>query len=58
MIRNNKEVFPSYELNLALKSGGRIGVLDHGNLEKIREAATQIAQLTGVPLWDVSDIER
>lgn len=44
--------FKSYELNLVLKSGDRVNIIDHGNRVKLLEDANQLAQFLSVPLWD------
>ncbi len=42
----------SYELNLVLKTGERINVVDHGNANKLREDATILADFLDKPVWD------
>jgi hypothetical protein len=44
--------FRSYELNLVLKDGTRINVIDHGSISKLIEDADQLGQFLGVPVWD------
>lgn len=44
--------FSSYELNLVLRDGRRVNVLDHGNLPALRLDAAELAAFLGVPLWD------
>ena len=46
--------YRSYELNLILKDGRRINVVDHGNRNKLLEDANTLAQFLGVPVWDAS----
>jgi hypothetical protein len=41
----------SYELNLVLKDGRRINVVDHGGADKIRTDAATLADFLGVPVW-------
>jgi hypothetical protein len=48
----NKSSYYSYELNLVLKNGSRINVVDHGNLEKLREDAQTLSSFLGKPVWD------
>ncbi|NTV13257.1 MAG: hypothetical protein HGA96_04915 [Desulfobulbaceae bacterium] len=48
----NKSSYYSYELNLVLKDGQRLNVVDHGNLARLREDAGKLAQFLGRPLWD------
>ena len=50
--RGNKSSYYSYELNLILKDGKRINVVDHGNPEKLREDAQTLSGFLGVPVWD------
>ena len=42
----------SYEMNLVSKDGVRTNVIDHGNLEKIREDASTLSEFLDVPVWD------
>jgi hypothetical protein len=50
--RGNKSSYYSYEINLVLKDGGRINVVDHGNAAKIRQDAEKIADFIKKPVWD------
>jgi len=50
--RGQKSSYYSYELNLVLKDGKRINVVDHGNLKKLREDAETLSQFLDRPLWD------
>lgn len=49
----NKSYY-SYELNLVLKDGERINVIDHGDLEQIQEDARKLSEFLGRPLWDAA----
>ena len=51
-VRGSKSSYYSYELNLVLKDGKRLTVVDHGNLKHLREDARKLAQFLGVPIWD------
>ena len=51
-----KNSFYSYEMNLVLKNGERINVIDHGNRNKLREDAETVAAFLGKPLWDATTI--
>lgn len=51
-IRSDKSSYYSYELNLVLKDGSRMNVIDHGNAIKIREDAKMLSEFLGVPIWD------
>ncbi len=52
----NKSSYYSYELNLVLKNGSRINVVDHGNLTKLREDAQTLSAFLGKPVWDATII--
>ena len=47
--------FQSYELNIVLKSGIRVAVIDHNDAAVIREEASTLATFLKVPVWDDSD---
>jgi hypothetical protein len=51
-IRGSKSSYYSYELNLVLKDGKRITVIDHGNLNRLREDAKKLSEFLGKPVWD------
>ena len=51
-IKGNKSSYYSYELNLVFRDGSRANVIDHGNLEKIREDAYKVSQFINRPVWD------
>jgi hypothetical protein len=44
----------SYELNLVLKNGNRINLVDHGKRNKLAEDAGVLAEFLGVPVWDAT----
>ncbi len=48
----DKSLYYSYELNLVLKNGSRINVVDHANLVKLREDAQTLSAFLGKPVWD------
>ena len=50
--RGSKRSYYSYELNLVLRNGRRINVMDHGDSEKLREDAKTLSQFLEKPLWD------
>lgn len=50
--RGSKRSYYSYELNLVLRNGRRINVIDHGDCEKLREDAQTLSQFLGKPVWD------
>lgn len=49
---SGKNSFYSYELNLVLRDGSRVNVVDHGNLAALREDGGKLARFLGRPLWD------
>lgn len=51
----NDASYYSYELNLVLKDGTRMNVVDHGNRERLRRDAEELAKFLGRPLWDASE---
>jgi hypothetical protein len=51
-VRGSKNSYHSYELNLVLKDGSRLNVVDHGNPVKLREDALTLADFLGKPVWD------
>ena len=48
--------FWSYELNLVLKDGERINVVDHGDLPRIRTDSQRICALIGCKFWDATTV--
>lgn len=56
--RRKRKNYTSYELNLVLKNGNRMNVVDHGSLEKLKIEARIIATHLDVPLWVQENIER
>ncbi|MEM7415849.1 MAG: hypothetical protein AAF389_10165 [Gemmatimonadota bacterium] len=44
----------SYELNLVLRDGRRMNVVDHGNHVSIREQADTLSAFLEVPVWDAT----
>jgi len=52
--RKKDSSYYSYELNLVLESGQRINVVDHGNLNRIRDDAQTLSQFLGIPVWDAT----
>jgi hypothetical protein len=51
-IKGNKSSYYSYELNLVFRDGRRTNVIDHGNIDKIREDARKVSQFINRPVWD------
>jgi hypothetical protein len=54
LVRSDNKSYVSYELNLVLKDGSRMNVVDHGNPLKLREDANLLAEFLDVPVWDAS----
>jgi hypothetical protein len=52
--RGDKSSYYSYELNLVLKDGSRMNVVDHGKLKLIKEDAQKLAQFLNIPVWDTT----
>jgi hypothetical protein len=50
--RGSKRSYYSFELNLVLRNGRRINVMDHGDCEKLREDAQTLSQFLEKPVWD------
>ena len=44
--------FYSFELNVVLRDGERLNIVDHFRLEPLREEARALAAFLGKPLWD------
>ena len=53
-IRGDKKSYYSYELNLVLKNGERVNVIDHGNKNKVIEDANRLANFLGKPVWNAT----
>ena len=50
--RGSKRSYYSYELNLVLRDGKRINVMDHGDRDKLREDAETLSRFLERPIWD------
>lgn len=46
--------FDSYELNLVMKNGSRVNIVDHGDIEKIRSDSDRLGNFLHVPVWDAT----
>jgi hypothetical protein len=44
--------FQSYELNLILRNGLRVNVVDQGDLKSLRSGARELSTFLGIPVWD------
>ena len=52
--RSDNSSFYSYELNLVLEDGGRINVVDHGDLERLQGDARTLSAFLETPVWDAT----
>ena len=52
LVRGDNSSYVSYELNLILKDGSRMNVVDHGDINQIRTDAKSLSEFLGVPVWD------
>ena len=48
---NRASEYISYELNLVLKNGKRVSVMDHGDEKEIKRSAKQLSEFLSVPVW-------
>ncbi len=53
--KNNS--FYSYEMNLILKNGKRLNVVDHGNAEMLRNDAATLSAFLQKPVWSAIDAQ-
>jgi len=44
--------YQSYELNLILQDARRLNVIDHGDLDTVRNDARQLSRFLQIPVWD------
>lgn len=51
-IRSKDSNYYSYELNLVLKDGSRLNVVDHGDEKQLRTDAQTLSVFLDVPVWD------
>lgn len=50
-VKSDKSSYYSYELNLVLKDGRRLNVIDHGNKIEILDDARKLGEFLGIPVW-------
>lgn len=55
LIRSDNKSYVSYELNLIMRNGSRMNVVDHGNLDGLREDSNLLSEFLGVPTWDITE---
>ena len=53
-IKSDDSTYTSYEINLVLKDGRRINVMDHGRKKKIYEDVQLLSDVLRVPVWDAN----
>lgn len=51
LVKSEKSRFHSYEINLVLKSGKRLNVVDYGNLKAIEQDLEILKVYLGVEVW-------
>ena len=51
-VDSDESSYTSYEINLVLKDGRRVNVMDHGRGKKIYEDVNALSELLDVPVWD------
>lgn len=54
LVRSDNNNYLSYELNLVLKDGSRMNVVDHGDLGRLRDDSKILSEFLGVSIWDVT----
>ncbi len=55
--RNSRGYFKSYELNLILDDGARLGVLNHMRLKHLRADAEKLSEYLKIPVLDVVELQ-
>lgn len=48
--------YRSFEINLVLRDGSRLNLVDHSKQEAIRADAQRLGEFLGVPVWDASGL--
>ena len=51
-VRSDKNSYYSYELNLVLKNGDRVNVVDHGSYKHLVKDASELSNTLGIKIWD------
>ncbi len=51
-VHSNNNSYTSYELNLVLRDGTRINLVDHGHYQNLKRDATTLGAFLGIPIWD------
>jgi hypothetical protein len=50
--RRRSRPYRSYELNLVTRSGGRVNVVDHSKVARLRREAARLSAFLETPVWD------
>lgn len=53
LVKGDKRSYYSYELNIIYYDGSRKNVVDHGNIEKLKKEAEELARFINRPLWSL-----
>ena len=53
-VRSKNGSYLSYELNLVLKDGNRVNIVDHGKQSQILIDADTLSHLLAKPVWDIT----
>ena len=53
-IHDRKNSYYSYELNIILKDGKRINIIDHSNLNILQNDASTISKFLNIPIWNIT----
>ena len=51
-LTSERKTYYSYEINLVLKDGSRINVVDHSNIDSIMHDAQTLSKFLNKPIWD------
>lgn len=55
IVKTKNSRYRSYELNLVLKNGNRVYLIDHANQKSIRNDAIIVSRfLNDIPIWDIT----
>ena len=55
LIRSDNKSYVSYELNLIMRDGTRMNVVDHGDINGLQEDSNRLSEFLGVPIWDTTE---
>lgn len=58
LTKEGSAAYHSYQVNLVLKNGNRLNVVNHEGFVKIREDAQVLSGFLGRPIWDAIDATR